>query len=125
MTLDKILETLMEIGIKVGGKIVIALLILVIGSLISKKLVKLLDNAAAKAGTDDTVRIFGMNALRIILKVVILISIISVFLSWRARNSRLSTSSFMLSVSCAMALMPSFSTSGSLLPQRDNMLAYP
>lgn len=79
MTLDKILETLMEIGIKVGGKIVIALLILVIGSLISKKLVKLLDNAAAKAGTDDTVRIFGMNALRIILKVVILISIISVF----------------------------------------------
>ena len=77
-TINVWVTKLVDLCSAVGGKIILALLIFIIGRLIIKKLLSVLGKIKALDRIDPAVRSFLMNFFKIALYVVLVISIISV-----------------------------------------------
>ena len=74
MTLDYIYN----LCVSVGGKIILALLIYLIGKPIIKKLMKAFGKLKGFEKLDPTVRTFAMNAIKICLYVILIVAIVNV-----------------------------------------------
>ncbi len=73
-----ILSKVMTILVNAGGKILLALLVLVVGRIVIRAAMKIFDKAKFTEKLEPTVRNFLRNFLRILLYVILVISIISV-----------------------------------------------
>ncbi len=71
-------EKLIDLATAVGGKIILALLIFIIGRIVIGKILRMLDKIKATEKLDPAVRSFLRNFFKIALYVVLVISIISV-----------------------------------------------
>ena len=76
--MDNFLSKAVEIATAAGSKIILALLIWIIGSIIVKKIVKVVTGLKSMEKLDPTVRSFFANFVKIVLYIVLVLSIISV-----------------------------------------------
>ena len=76
--MDNFLNKAIEIGTAAGSKLILALLIWIIGSIVVKKLVKIITGLKAMDKLDPTVKAFLANFIKIVLYIVLVLSIISV-----------------------------------------------
>ncbi|MBR2491033.1 MAG: mechanosensitive ion channel [Ruminiclostridium sp.] len=72
------INSLMELATAVGGKIILALVVLIVGSAVIKKVVKLVAKSKGMNKVEGTVRSFIVSFVRIGLYVVLVISIIGI-----------------------------------------------
>jgi len=61
-----------------GGKIILALLVLIIGSFVVKLLNKFLGKAIDKTRLDDTIKHIGKNIVKVLLYVILIISVVEI-----------------------------------------------
>jgi small conductance mechanosensitive channel len=78
MNMQAFISSLMELATAVGGKIVLALVVLIVGSAVIKKSVKLVSKSKALNKVEGTVRSFVVSFVKIGLYVVLVISIIGI-----------------------------------------------
>ena len=76
--MEAFISSLMELATAVGGKIILALVVLIVGSAIIKKAVKLVAKCKGLDKVEGTVRTFIMSFVRIGLYVILVISIIGI-----------------------------------------------
>ncbi len=76
--MEELLAKLQDLGVNVGGKIILALLILIIGRIVIKYLIKLLSKIKKFDELDPTVHRFFTNAFKFVLNAILVISIITV-----------------------------------------------
>ena len=76
--MEEFLKKLVEIATTVGGKILLALLVLIVGSIVIKKLVKLIGKGKAMSKLDASVKSFTLSFIKIGLYVILVIAIISI-----------------------------------------------
>ena len=74
--MEELLAKLQDLGVNVGGKIILALLILIIGRIVIKYLIKLLGKIKKFDELDPTVHRFFTNAFKFVLNAILVISII-------------------------------------------------
>jgi len=72
------INSLMELATAVGGKIILALVVLIVGSAVIKKVVKLVAKSKGMNKVEGTVRSFIVSFVKIGLYVVLVISIIGI-----------------------------------------------
>ena len=72
------INSLMELATAVGGKIILALVVLIVGSAVIKKIVKLVAKSKGMNKVEGTVRSFIVSFVKIGLYVVLVISIIGI-----------------------------------------------
>lgn len=75
---DELMAKLVDLATSVAGKIVLALLVFIIGSLIIKGLCKLLNKGKGFKNADPTVQGYIKSAIKIVLYLVLVISIIAI-----------------------------------------------
>ncbi len=78
MNIEQILTSLTEFGISVGGKIIAALLVLVIGLKVAGFIVKLVTKSRAFSKIDITAQTFLKSVLNIALKAIVFVTAIGV-----------------------------------------------
>ncbi len=76
--LENFLNKLVDIATTVGGKLIAALLVLAIGALLIKALMKLLRKRKPHKYADPTVHNFLLNALRISLYVILAVTVVAI-----------------------------------------------
>ena len=76
--MDQLLSKLQDLGVNVGGKILLALVVFIVGRIIIKKLVKLLGKIKKFDEMDPTVHRFITNFVKVGLFTLLIISIISI-----------------------------------------------
>lgn len=76
--MEAFISSLMELATAVGGKIILALVVLIVGSAIIKKAVKLVAKSKGLNKVEGTVRSFLVSFVKIGLYVVLVISIIGI-----------------------------------------------
>ncbi len=76
--MEQFINNLIDFGTTYGGKIVVAILTLIIGLLVVKLLVKMAGKAINKSKLDDTIKSVAVNIIRILLYVVLIISVIEI-----------------------------------------------
>ena len=76
--MDNFLDKVIAIATTAGSKLILALLIWIIGSMVVKKVVKMITGLKAMSNLDPTVKSFLSNFIKIALYVVLVLSIISV-----------------------------------------------
>ena len=74
----EVLQSLANLGVDVGGKILLAVLILIVGRIIIKYLIKGLSKIKKFDELDPTVHRFFTNAVKFVLNAILVISIITV-----------------------------------------------
>ena len=74
----ELFNSLADLCVKAGGKIVLALLVFIIGRIIIGKILKVVGSAKGLSKMDPTVRSFTMNFVKVALYLILVISIISV-----------------------------------------------
>lgn len=77
-TLEKWLDRIIDMGAAVGGKILLALVIFIVGKIIIGKLLKVMHKMKGLEKIDPAVRSFLLNFMKIALYAVLVISIIGV-----------------------------------------------
>lgn len=76
--MEAFISSLMELATAVGGKIILALVVLIVGSAVIKKIVKLVAKSKGLGKVEGTVQTFVMSFVRIGLYVILVISIIGI-----------------------------------------------
>ncbi len=76
--MENLLKNLTDLGVNVGGKLVLALLIFIIGRMIINRIVAMFENGKMMDKMDPTVKSFMLNFIKIGLNIVLIISIIGV-----------------------------------------------
>ncbi|MBS7263408.1 MAG: mechanosensitive ion channel family protein [Eubacteriales bacterium] len=76
--MDQLIENGINMLSTYGGKVVLALVVLLIGHLLIKLLVKLAGKALDKTKLDQTVKVFAKKAVKILLYIVLIIGIIEI-----------------------------------------------
>ena len=76
--MDQLLSKLQDLGVNVGGKILLALVVFIVGRIVIKKLVKLLGKIKKFDEMDPTVHRFITNFVKVGLYTLLVISIISI-----------------------------------------------
>lgn len=76
--MENVLQTIQELCVNAGGKLIVALLVFIIGRIIIGKLVNMVRSGKAFEKMDPTVRSFMTNFVKVGLYVILVISIISV-----------------------------------------------
>jgi len=76
--MQQFFDKAMELLVSAGGKIIVALLVLIIGRFIIKKIMKLLSNANVFSKADLTLRRFLLDFVKVLLYVILIVSIIGV-----------------------------------------------
>lgn len=76
--MEAFISSLMELATAVGGKIILALVVLIVGSALIKKVVKLVAKSKGLGKVEGTVQTFVMSFVRIGLYVILVISIIGI-----------------------------------------------
>ena len=76
--MEAFISSLMELATAVGGKIILALVVLIVGSAVIKKIVKLVAKSKGLDKVEGTVRTFAVSFVRIGLYVILVISIIGI-----------------------------------------------
>lgn len=76
--MEAFISSLMELATAVGGKIILALVVLIVGSAIIKKAVKLVAKCKGLDKVEGTVRTFAVSFVKIGLYVILVISIIGI-----------------------------------------------
>ena len=76
--MKEFLSKLMDYGMSIGGKILLAIVVLVVGCLIIKGIKKAMSKADKLSKLDKTVQSFLKNLVTIVLYVVLIISVISI-----------------------------------------------
>ena len=76
--MENLLKNLTDLGVNVGGKLVLALLIFIIGRMIINRIVAMFENGKMMDKMDHTVKSFMLNFIKIGLNIVLIISIIGV-----------------------------------------------
>ena len=73
-----VLNSLIDLCVNAGGKVVLALLVFIIGRIIINKLLKALRSSKGLEKMDPSVRSFTLNLVKALLYVILVVSIISV-----------------------------------------------
>lgn len=76
--MQQFLDKAIELGTNAGGKLILALIVFIIGRIIINKLTNLLKKGRMMASFDPTAATFFMNAVRIALYVLLVVSIIGI-----------------------------------------------
>ena len=76
--MEAFISSLMELATAVGGKIILALVVLIVGSALIKKVVKLVAKSKGLKKVEGTVQTFVVSFVRIGLYVILVISIIGI-----------------------------------------------
>lgn len=76
--MEAFISSLMELATAVGGKIILALVVLIVGSALIKKVVKLVAKSKGLKKVEGTVQTFVISFVRIGLYVILVISIIGI-----------------------------------------------
>lgn len=76
--MENLLNTIVNWCINIGGKLIIALLVLIIGSLLIKFVMKLLNKRKLGKHEDPTVRRFLMNFIKIGLNILLVVTVIAI-----------------------------------------------
>ena len=76
--MDNLIPALAELITNAGGKIVLALLIYIIGNIVIKKLMGLVQKSKVVGKLDASVRSFTLNFVKVVLYVILIVSIINV-----------------------------------------------
>ena len=74
----EMLNSLIDLCIKAGGKIILALLVFIIGRIVIGKLLKMVSSAKGLDKVDPSVRSFTMNMVKVVLYIILVVSIISI-----------------------------------------------
>ncbi|MBR5430607.1 MAG: mechanosensitive ion channel family protein [Firmicutes bacterium] len=69
---------LTELATKVGGKILLALVVLIVGSFLIKKVLRLVGKSKALTKLEASVRSFALSFIKILLYVVLIVSVINI-----------------------------------------------
>lgn len=76
--MDAVISSLAAMGTAVGGKIILALIVLIVGNILIKSLLKLLKKSKMLDKVEGTVRTFLLSFVKILLYVILVISIIGI-----------------------------------------------
>ena len=76
--MDKFIENLIKMGSSYGGKIVLAIVTLIVGLLVIKLIGKLIKKALGNSKLNDTVKLVIIKTVKIILYVVLIVGIVSI-----------------------------------------------
>ncbi|MCF0120711.1 MAG: mechanosensitive ion channel family protein [Oscillospiraceae bacterium] len=76
--MEKLSSVLIELGTNVGGKIIYALIVFIVGTIVIKWARKLLDKADKFSRLEKTVQSFLKNLLAVLLYAILIISVISI-----------------------------------------------
>ena len=76
--MENLLNTIVDWCIDIGGKLIIALLVLIIGSLLIKFVMKLLNKRKLGKHEDPTVRRFLLNFIKIALNILLVVTVIAI-----------------------------------------------
>lgn len=76
--MDKFIENLIKMGSSYGGKIVLAIVTLIVGLLVIKLIGKLIKKALGNSKLNDTVKLIIIKTVKIILYVVLIVGIVSI-----------------------------------------------
>ena len=76
--MDKFIENLIKRGSSYGGKIVLAIVTLIVGLLVIKLIGKLIKKALGNSKLNDTVKLVIIKTVKIILYVVLIVGIVSI-----------------------------------------------
>ena len=78
INVDQLLQTLVEVATTYGLKLLAGLLVLIIGWMVIKRMVKVVDRMMVRRGVDETLRPFFRTLTGTLLKVAIVISALSI-----------------------------------------------
>ena len=76
--MDKFIEKLINMGTSYGGKLVLAIVTLIVGLLVIKLIGKLIKKALGNSKLNDTVKLVIIKTVKIILYVVLIVGIVSI-----------------------------------------------
>lgn len=76
--MDKFIEKLINMGTSYGGKLILAIVTLIVGLLVIKLIGKLIKKALGNSKLNDTVKLVIIKTVKIILYVVLIVGIVSI-----------------------------------------------
>jgi len=76
--MDGFMDKLLDVVVPAGGKIILALLVWIVGSIVIKKVIKLIQKGSHFQNMDTTVYNFATNFIKVVLYTILVVSIISI-----------------------------------------------
>ena len=80
--MEKILDKLTNIGIEVGIKLLVSIILLIIGTKIINTLIKLLRKENKLTKLDLGVKGFLVSFINVVLKVLLFVTVLAIFSNW-------------------------------------------